>query len=101
MNLKNLYDLWKNEPECIEIFDFRPRECFDQAHIPGSQWMTEKLFPLDKIETEEGRLFVLIAPENRVLKILKNSGYFDNIALLQENFQEWVDRNYPVRNEND
>ncbi len=101
MNLKNLYDLWKNEPECIEIFDFRPRESFDQAHIPGSQWMTEKLFPLDKIETEEGRLFVLIAPENQVLKLLKNSGYFDNIALLKENFQEWVDRNYPVRNEND
>ena len=95
ISVKNLYDVWSSERECIKIIDFRPYGEFRLKHIPGAYSYRDPMDTLSEIECKGEILFVLIEPTQDFISKLGNVLAIDNTVTLEGGFASWQASQYP------
>ncbi len=94
ISCEQVYNIWKTEPELLQLFDLRSKSEFDSGHIPGAshievQSLRDQLMHLDQ------KLAVLITHDSAEEDIIKTCEKFNNYALMSH-CHRWLELDHPL-----
>jgi glyoxylase-like metal-dependent hydrolase (beta-lactamase superfamily II)/rhodanese-related sulfurtransferase len=95
LQASQLYELWKSEPESVQVLDIRQESKFEACHIPGSQFSTVAEVFDSPLLTDENRLVVLVT-EDGILPTGSESKSLSTVVLLESGFGSWVKKGFPT-----
>lgn len=88
LSCEQVYEIWKNEPSLIAIFDLRNSSEYEKLHIPGSK-NVEIVQLLEELSKLGNKLAVVVTAEDRKETILNDLKEFENFVIVQ-NFHLWA-----------
>lgn len=88
LSCEQVYEIWKNEPSLIVIYDLRSSTEYENLHIPGSK-NVELIQLLEELNKLGNKLAVVVTPEDKKETILNDLKNFENFVIVQ-NFHRWA-----------
>lgn len=87
LSCEQVYEIWKNEPDLIAIFDTREKEEYIKFHIPGSRHQSLIQLPYELIALKD-KLAIVVADEFEINNIECALKEFENFCIVK-NFSQW------------
>ena len=98
LSCDQIYEIWRTEPELIELLDLRSYDDFQNFHIPGAINVPYGNEFFNKYDFSSKKLTVLLCPgfEDQVKKDFLESNIIQGEIAFMNKCHEWLEKSKPI-----
>ena len=96
MTIKQVLDLWKSEPESLQIVDLRGMSRFETEHIPGAVALSVDELRARLKSSQGEKIFVLDCEHEEAAIGMIQQYRLQDVVVMREGMQGWRERGLPV-----
>ncbi len=97
LSCQQIFDIWRTEPDIINLIDLRSIDDYKESHIPGAIHLSIEYFLESLHLLSHEKLNILICPqfEDKVLNIIENHPLLNYDFTFMSQCHEWIEKQMP------